>query len=68
MTRTLTTAATLTPDQIRALRAEAARAGDRGMIKVCDKALMGIPSACFEVAGVIRENEARVMDDEARGY
>jgi hypothetical protein len=52
----------LTDAMIRALRDEAAAAGDTDMVTICDSALAGDDTAREDVADAI--NDDRAMDDE----
>lgn len=56
------TASTITDDQIRALRDEAAEAGDTEMVACCDDALVGIRGDNMIAA---RQECARVINDAA---
>jgi hypothetical protein len=57
-----TTTKTVTTAQIRALRTEAAQAGDQAQVEICDRALDGDEAAVAECARVIAA--AQAMADE----
>lgn len=54
----MTTIETITNKQISLLRSEAASAGDKKMVAVCDRALDGKKASVKKCVEVIRANEA----------
>lgn len=55
----MTTAETITTEQIETLRSEAGQHGDMEQVAVCDKALAGSKKAIAECARVIADAEAQ---------
>lgn len=62
MTRTSTD--TLKPSHVKALRSEAALAGDQDMVRICDSALTGHYAAILACVDVINADAANHEDDD----
>mgnify|MGYP003628768988 CR=1 FL=1 len=62
----MTTIDTLTIHQILKLRQESAQAGDFEQAAICTRAISGSQTAAAEVVAVIRLEESRAAEDQAR--